>query len=55
VGRDLTRACSRRAGCVPGSTRARRPLWTLRNEALCGRGRDGPQLMRKSLGSEKTR
>jgi hypothetical protein len=50
----LTRACSRRAGGVPGSARAQRPERTLRNERLCRRERDSPQLMRMSLGGRPT-
>jgi hypothetical protein len=49
AGRRLTRACSRRAGGVPGSARAQRPVRTLRNEGLCGHEPDRPQLMRMSL------
>jgi hypothetical protein len=48
--RCLTGACSRQAESVPSSARAQRPLGTLRNVRLCGRGPEGLQLMRMSLG-----
>jgi hypothetical protein len=46
----LTRACSRRAGSVPSSARAQRPVRTKRNVGSCGRWHESPQLMRMSLG-----
>jgi hypothetical protein len=50
VGR-LTCACSRRAGAAPTSAWAGPSASAPRNEGLCGRPHDGPQLMRQSLGS----
>jgi hypothetical protein len=51
----LTRACSRQAGLAPGSARAAHFLDALWNEGWCGRQHEGPQLMRKSLGSNEHR
>jgi hypothetical protein len=39
---------------VPSSARALRPFRTKRNEGLCGRQQESPQLMRKSLGRNET-